>query len=328
MTTPEPTAIENTYLFLKSCIMRVLKLYMDHYKIQDLHQQMLDQIEKNSQSLYGFFKSLMETDRAYGTILYRALRGFRPCLVMNKTRDEHDVLLGRSVADVVRKYLLVDMKYLGAVPYDEDVHHVAPRPPPLLHRPPRLGRGQSHPADVRGAGLFDRIHPADPAGDPSPGHLMLKKIEDWNYYELLSVERTASQDEVWEAYQAALGHLPGRLARPLRPRRRGRAGPGPRARPGSLPDAPRSRAAPGVRPGPPPPRPLLPAQGALPQVDRPPRDRGGPPEDDLSGRGSRPSSSGAGRLSPIILGRCRRRCRTRRPARPKSDGSESSDSFS
>jgi flagellar biosynthesis protein FlhG len=121
VTTPEPTAVENTYLFLKSCIMRVLKLYMDHYKIRDLHQRMLDQIEKNSQSLYGFFKSLMESDRAYGTILYRALRGFRPCLVMNKTRDERDVLLGRSIADVARKYLLIDMKYLGAVPYDEEV---------------------------------------------------------------------------------------------------------------------------------------------------------------------------------------------------------------
>ena len=120
--TPEPTAIENTYLFLKSCIMRVLKLYMDHYKILELHQKMLDQIEKNSQSLYGFFKSLMETDRSYGTILYRALRGFRPCLVMNKARDERDILLGRSVADVARKYLLIDMKYLGAIPYDEDVH--------------------------------------------------------------------------------------------------------------------------------------------------------------------------------------------------------------
>jgi len=33
---------------------------------------------------------------------------------------------------------------------------------------------------------------------------MLKKIEDWNYYDLLSVERTASQDEIWEGYQAAL----------------------------------------------------------------------------------------------------------------------------
>jgi curved DNA-binding protein CbpA len=33
---------------------------------------------------------------------------------------------------------------------------------------------------------------------------MLKRIEDWNYYELLSVERTSSQDEIWAAYQAAL----------------------------------------------------------------------------------------------------------------------------
>jgi len=33
---------------------------------------------------------------------------------------------------------------------------------------------------------------------------MLKRIEDWNYYELLSVERTASPDEIWEAYQVAL----------------------------------------------------------------------------------------------------------------------------
>jgi DnaJ domain len=33
---------------------------------------------------------------------------------------------------------------------------------------------------------------------------MLKRIEDWTYYELLSVERTASPDEIWAAYQAAL----------------------------------------------------------------------------------------------------------------------------
>jgi flagellar biosynthesis protein FlhG len=120
--TPEPTAIENSYLFLKSCIMRVLKLYMDHYRIPDLHQKMLEQIEKNSQSLYGFFKSLIETDRSYGTILYRALRNFRPCLIMNKARDERDVLLGRSVADVARRYLLIDLHYLGAIPYDDRVH--------------------------------------------------------------------------------------------------------------------------------------------------------------------------------------------------------------
>ncbi len=120
--TPEPTSLENSYLFLKSCIMRVLKLYMDHYKIPDLHQKMLEQIEKNSQSLYSFFKSLIESDRSYGTILYRALRNFRPCLIMNKARDQADAELGRSVADVARRYLLIDLHFLGAVPYDARVH--------------------------------------------------------------------------------------------------------------------------------------------------------------------------------------------------------------
>jgi DnaJ-class molecular chaperone len=33
---------------------------------------------------------------------------------------------------------------------------------------------------------------------------MIKKIEDWSFYELLDIERTASQEEIWEAYQAAL----------------------------------------------------------------------------------------------------------------------------
>jgi flagellar biosynthesis protein FlhG len=95
---------------------------MDHYKIPDLHQKMLEQIERNSQSLYGFFKSLLETDKSYGTILYRALRNFRPCLVMNKAQDEKDVLLGHSVADVAQKYLLIDLHFLGAIPNDERVH--------------------------------------------------------------------------------------------------------------------------------------------------------------------------------------------------------------
>jgi flagellar biosynthesis protein FlhG len=140
--TPEPTAIENSYLFLKSCIMRVLKLYMDHYKIPDLHKKMLEQIEKNSQSLYGFFKSLAESDRSYGTILYRALRNFRPCLVMNKVRDEREIALGKSVADVARKYLLIDLHYLGAVPYDDRVHSSLKAMQPFLpaHRDSPVAR--------------------------------------------------------------------------------------------------------------------------------------------------------------------------------------------
>ena len=42
---------------------------------------------------------------------------------------------------------------------------------------------------------------------------MIKRIEDWNYYELLNVERTSSQEEIWDAYQKALStYHPGSLA--------------------------------------------------------------------------------------------------------------------
>jgi DnaJ-class molecular chaperone len=42
---------------------------------------------------------------------------------------------------------------------------------------------------------------------------MIKRVEDWNYYELLDVDRTASKDEIWDAYQAALEtYRPGSLA--------------------------------------------------------------------------------------------------------------------
>ncbi len=42
---------------------------------------------------------------------------------------------------------------------------------------------------------------------------MIKRVEDWNYYELLGVERTASKEEIWEGYQAARAtYQPGSLA--------------------------------------------------------------------------------------------------------------------
>ena len=42
---------------------------------------------------------------------------------------------------------------------------------------------------------------------------MIKKIGDWTFYELLNVERTASRQEIREAYMAALEtYKPGSLA--------------------------------------------------------------------------------------------------------------------
>lgn len=119
---PEPTSIENTYYFLKSCILRILKSYIEYYKIQDLIRRIADQIEDRSESIYSFFNAIISHDKTYAQILYKALKKFTPCLIMNKAEEARDYLLGESMVDVIQKYLVVNVKYLGAVPYDEKVH--------------------------------------------------------------------------------------------------------------------------------------------------------------------------------------------------------------
>lgn len=145
--TPEPTAIENGYYFLKSCILRILKLYMEHFRIQDLLQRLLEQIEKNSHSLYAFFQMLIKEDQNYAHLLFRALKTFKPLLILNMARNERDDLLGKSIAQVTRRHLLLELRFLGTIPYDGRIHGC------LVDRTPFLA---AHPgSDV--AASFNRI---------------------------------------------------------------------------------------------------------------------------------------------------------------------------
>ena len=130
--TPEPTSIENTYYFLKSCIVRLLKLYMDYYRIQDVVKQIARQMEDSSQSIYSFFNTIISEDKNNALLLYRAIKKFRPCLIMNKARDDKDLILGQSIAEVVRKYLIVDLDFLGIVPFDDRVHWCLKKFEPFL----------------------------------------------------------------------------------------------------------------------------------------------------------------------------------------------------
>jgi flagellar biosynthesis protein FlhG len=120
--TPEPTAVENTYYFLKSCAVRILKLYAQYCRIADLAQKITRDLANNSNTLRAFLNGLACTDNSSGQILLAALKNFKPCLIVNKARSEKDMLLGRSMVDVVRKYFLIELDLLGTIPYDERVH--------------------------------------------------------------------------------------------------------------------------------------------------------------------------------------------------------------
>jgi len=120
--TPEPTAVENAYLFLKSCALRVLRAYARHFGIADFEEKVSHAFGHSSPTLLKFMEDLAAGDGSAAQVLTAALRNVRVSLVINKARDRKDGHLGRSIVDVVRKYFLIDMDLLGTIPHDERIH--------------------------------------------------------------------------------------------------------------------------------------------------------------------------------------------------------------
>lgn len=141
--TPEPTAVENTYHFLKSCAVRIMKLYAQYFKIQDFEERIRQILERPSTTLRAFLENLALFDGSAAQILTAVLRNFKPYLVLNKTRNRKDSHLGRSIVDVVRKYFLIDIGLLGEIPYDERVHWSLNRFVPFVLEYPQSAASQA-----------------------------------------------------------------------------------------------------------------------------------------------------------------------------------------
>ncbi len=137
--TPEPTAVENTYYFLRSCAARILRLYAQFYKVAHLAHELSGELEKGSLSLRDCLERLNEREENMGPIFLAALRSFRPALIVNKARSEKDFLLGPSMADVVRRYFLIELQFLATIPYDERVHWSLRKFTPFVYAHPQSG---------------------------------------------------------------------------------------------------------------------------------------------------------------------------------------------
>jgi flagellar biosynthesis protein FlhG len=141
--TPEPTAVENAYLFLKSCALRVLRAYARYFGIADFEEKASRGLEHSSSTLLKFMEDLTSSDGSAGQVLTAALNSFKVYLVVNKARDRKDSHLGRSIVDVVRKYFLIDMDLLGTVPHDERIHWSLRRFSPFLPEYPESPASQA-----------------------------------------------------------------------------------------------------------------------------------------------------------------------------------------
>ena len=135
--TPEPTAIENTYRFLKSAFYRRLRQSTKSPEVRALIDAASDQRNnmgiQNPHELFEAVRQISEEDAGK---IAEEIRFFRPNLILNQVRTKEDIEIGFSIRSACRKYFDIELHYLGYVVYDQDVSFsIRKRRPLVLENP-------------------------------------------------------------------------------------------------------------------------------------------------------------------------------------------------
>jgi flagellar biosynthesis protein FlhG len=137
VTTPEPTAVENAYAFLRAAFYRRMGQALATSPIADLVRDLMSKrSERGIRSPVDLLDEIDRADPAEGARFRAAVAGFRPRLLINQVRSSDDVKLGFSMRSVCRKYFGVPVEYVGYVNQDDAVwRSVKERRPLVLAHP-------------------------------------------------------------------------------------------------------------------------------------------------------------------------------------------------
>ncbi len=121
-TLPEPTSIENTYRFLKSCFFRTVQLSENFHKISHLLKKVSQgKITNISMSPVEVLNEIKSIDPQIYDELKVELDKMNYYLVMNQVRSFSEEKLGYSIEKICKKYFGFPVNYLGQISYDPAV---------------------------------------------------------------------------------------------------------------------------------------------------------------------------------------------------------------
>ncbi len=122
VTTPEPTAIENAYGFLRAAFYRRLGQAMAGSAVRELLRESMDQRnERGIRTPSDLLDEVSRLDPDEGRRFRAVLQEFRPRLILNQVQSSEEVKMGFSIRSVCRKYFGIELDYVGYVNFDATV---------------------------------------------------------------------------------------------------------------------------------------------------------------------------------------------------------------
>ncbi|MBN2013445.1 P-loop NTPase [candidate division KSB1 bacterium] len=138
VTSPEPTAIQESFDFVKLCLLRKVQqafrnepevlalLEVDGINSLSQFSAPVDQLLERAQKISSDIASSME----------QIITSFRPRLILNSVMEPDEIKEGVAIKTAAAELLSIDIDYMGYVEYDEDVHEsVKDLRPFIIHNP-------------------------------------------------------------------------------------------------------------------------------------------------------------------------------------------------
>jgi flagellar biosynthesis protein FlhG len=118
-----PTSIENAYGFLKNGIIRGLsRLFSGNQTLQNRIKSFCDPVTKCEYSTINDFFNSLRNDYAHETLLMQEwLHNRIHLLVINMVKNNDDIKVGNRFVEMVKKYLSINLCYIGYVIYSPEV---------------------------------------------------------------------------------------------------------------------------------------------------------------------------------------------------------------
>lgn len=132
--TPQPTAIQNAYSFVRNAVYRrLIRLAGQQRPLQALIKSAMD--ENNELKVQTISDLLRAAERISGKELMGTLRGeieaIQPAVITNMVKNSNDKNAGRVIQLVSEKYLMLHPHDLGGVAFDKQIDYMVSRMVPI-----------------------------------------------------------------------------------------------------------------------------------------------------------------------------------------------------
>ncbi|HMA96963.1 MAG TPA: helix-turn-helix domain-containing protein [Polyangiaceae bacterium] len=196
VTTPEPPSIETTYRFLRALFVRRVRrmLAKDRFKMR-LAERVLLELPPLPRPI-EFVQALARYEVSLAEQAAKELSVMMPRLVVNGVRLRSDSEVGPAICEMSRRYLGIEMDYLGQIEQDDSVWLSVVRKRPLLIDSPTSKSARNLERIARRTLALSTSRDA-PRERPTPSIIAPK----YTLYDVLGTTRVSTDEEVRRAYK-------------------------------------------------------------------------------------------------------------------------------